>query len=875
MCPGHKSKPYYEALPEALKPLHYDVSVFDIGENVYEGVVKISFAVQESTNSVYLHYRDLQIKSVTASYENNDYAGSVVEQNSKKEFFVTEFGPQFEAGSKLAVEISFSGIIQTNMAGFYKSTYKENGETKTMLSTQFEATDARRAFPCLDEPALKATFEVHITVAQELTVLGNMPIQDEKKVGAGLKTVTFERTPVMSTYLLAWAIGEFEYIESFTAESYTDGKPLPVRVYTTKGYTEDAQLASEIAPKIVDLFSTVFGVKYPLPKLDLLAVHAFSHNAMENWGLITYRSTALLYSAANSDPSYKQKVAYVVAHEIAHQWFGNLVTMQWWDELWLNEGFATWVGFYAVDRLFPEWDIFAEFVSTSLQEALRLDGLRNSHPIKVAVMDALDIDQLFDVISYLKGASTILMLSTYLSTDLFLKGVGKYLDENKFGNATSEDLWHAVSEVSGKDVGKMMSAWISRIGFPMVNVSEKNGSLELGQSRFLNGGDVKQEEDETVWWIPVSVVEEKPSLQIDSFNDKAVSLQANVSGLFKFNKNTAAPLRINYDPQFLKSHVLPHFAKLTTKDKIGVIADVAAIAVSGDPNTSTVTFLDLTKHITLENDFLGSTYATWHELATRISAFALVFGANDLASRVAAFCRDVYSKLAIKFASESVNRDDYSGLKVRALVMNTAATLHISALNSLAQQAFQKWKSEGVIDSSMRTFVLKSVVSTETVSEEDFAFIMRQVTHPDSLDAREVALGALGSTADLSVARKMLAYMVDESVIPTMDAHFLAVPLSKNPKTRDLLWQFFKDNYQEIYALMSTNMVVLDRFVKMTLCNFQSFAMEMEVRDFFKDKDVHGFERALSQVLDQIHINATWFERDHGSVDAWLKNNEY
>ncbi|GEQ71063.1 hypothetical protein JCM33374_g4744 [Metschnikowia sp. JCM 33374] len=762
------------------------------------------------------------------------------------------------------------------MAGFYKSSYKEDNETKRMLSTQFEATDARRAFPCLDEPALKATFTVHLTTDSSLTVLGNMPIATEVASGdGGKKVVTFEKTPVMSTYLLAWAIGEFDYIESFTDDLYVDNKPLPVRVYTTKGYTADAQLALEIAPKIVDLFSKVFGVKYPLPKLDLIAVHAFSHNAMENWGLITYRSTALLYSAEHSDPSYKQKVAYVVAHEIAHQWFGNLVTMQWWDELWLNEGFATWVGFYAVDQLFPEWDIFADFVSTSLQEALRLDGLRNSHPIKVAVMDALDIDQLFDVISYLKGASTILMLSIF-KTDVFLKGVGKYLDQNKFGNATSEDLWHSVSEVSGQDVSKMMDSWIFKIGFPVINVSEtKEGALSLNQARFLNGGDVKPEEDETKWWVPISVVEENTSLAADSFSEKSVVIDAKISGLFKLNRETGAPLRINYDPEFLQKHVLAHFNKLSTKDKIGIIADVAAIAVSGDKYTSTTTFLDLTKHIALEHDYVGSIYATWHELATRLSAFALTFGGADeeLSEQVTGFCKDVYTKMATKFASEDVNREDYSSLKLRALIMNNTATLKIPVLQELATEIFRKWKQEGSIDSSMRTFVLRSVVSAGKVNDEDFEFIMKQVTHPTSLDSREVALGALGCTSDIEVAEKMLSYLLDETVIPTMDAHFLAVSLSKNTKTRGLLWKFFKENYDRVYALMSTNMVVLDRFVKQTLCNYQSFAMEADVREFFADKDVHGFERALSQVLDQIHINASWFDRDHHDVAKWLSTN--
>jgi aminopeptidase N len=249
------------------------------------------------------------------------------------------------------------------MAGFYRSKYKPTVEaTKSvprddeyhyMFSTQFESCDARRAFPCFDEPNLKATFDFEIEIPEDQVALSNMPEKETKKGRKdGLKVVTFDTTPVMSTYLLAWAVGDFEYVEAFTKRKY-NGKELPVRVYTTKGLKEQGRYALEHAPQIVDYFSEIFRIDYPLPKSDLLAVHEFSHGAMENWGLVTYRTTAVLFDEKQSDQRYKNRVAYVVAHELAHQWFGNLVTMDWWNELWLNEGFATWVGWLAIDHLHP------------------------------------------------------------------------------------------------------------------------------------------------------------------------------------------------------------------------------------------------------------------------------------------------------------------------------------------------------------------------------------------------------------------------------------------------------------------------------------------------------------------------------------------
>lgn len=867
-------KPYYEALPAALRPKHYDISITNISTETYSGVVKIELEVVDATNELQLHYRQLNIGAVSATVGGKTVVGKVAVLNSEKEYFVVEFPHKFEPGhGDVQVEVSFDGTIQTNMAGFYKSAYKEDGETKYMLSTQFEATDARRTFPCFDEPALKATFDVHLTVKSHLTVLGNMPVKNEVADGS-LKEVTFQTTPVMSTYLLAWAVGEFEYIEGLTDDHYADNKPLPVRIYTTKGYTKDAQLALSLAPKIVDYFSNTFEIKYPLPKLDLIAVHSFSHNAMENWGLITYRSTALLYSEASSDPSYKQNVAYVVAHEIAHQWFGNLVTMQWWDELWLNEGFATWVGYAAVDYLFPDWDIFSGFVSTSLQNALGLDGLRNSHPIKVPVVDALDIDQLFDAISYLKGASTIRMLSSYLHQDVFLKGVAKYLKNHKYGNATSDDLWSAISDVSGKNVGAMMESWITKIGFPVIKVTAHDKKWVLEQSRFLNGGGVTPEEDETVWWVPLDASSDV-LVELDSLATKSRTIDDVPTGLFKLNKETEGVFRVSYDPTILHRNILPYFSTLSGKDKVGIIADVAASGVSGDVGTSN--FLELVKSIAIDEDQLGENYVAWLELCNRLSYFNTTFSTNnsELSRKIAKFSVDIYCKLAIKMVSQPIDSDDFLKSKLKAKILSASAGLDIPEVKAYAEKLFSEWKSTKNIDPSLRYFAFSSIVSSGALTESDFELILTEVTNPSSLDSREIALGALGHISDERLAKKLISYLGDESTIPVMDAHFLGISLSKNISTRDLFWSSFKENYSVLHKQMSTNMVVLDRFIKVTLCNYQSFEVENEVRQFFKGKDIHGFERSLYQVLDQININASSFERDASEVEKWLTDNGY
>ncbi|ODV68811.1 hypothetical protein HYPBUDRAFT_105481 [Hyphopichia burtonii NRRL Y-1933] len=885
------SKPYYEALPTALQPFHYDVSIYgiDIEAEKFKGTVKIHLNVIEDTQELHLNYRDLavsadKIKALYVDGVEKQVAVASIEEVKQKEYFIIKFDEVLKASStaKFIVTLEYDAIIQTNMAGFYKSSYKENEEVKYMLSTQFEATDARRAFPCLDEPALKATFTVDVTISSAWDALGNTPVAQATSIGGSLKKVTFDKTPLMSTYLLAWAAGEFEYIEAFTDNTYYNDQPLPVRIYTTKGFKEEAEFALSITPKIIDYYSKIFKLKYPLPKLDLIAVHSFSHNAMENWGLITYRSTALLYSESKSDPSYKKKVAYVVAHELAHQWFGNLVTMKWWDELWLNEGFATWVGYLAVDHLFPEWDFFSVFVSESLQAALDLDSLRNSHSIEVPVNDALDIDQLFDEISYLKGSSTILMISNYLGTDVFLEGVANYLNNHKFGNATSHNLWSAISETSGKPIDELMDNWVKKTGYPIINVDLDIDSktLSVSQSRYLRSGDLQPEENETVWWVPLnfsSGIGTKDIIMGDEVlkdRSKSITNFENSDKFFKLNKDTKGAYRVNYSPYILQNNILPHFDQLSTKDKIGFIADVASIAITGDKYTSTTTLLKLLKAVVIDHDALGEEYVVWLELGKRLGNLLTTFGGvdDDLTRGLTNFSKELYSKLSIKLLNAKLDEDNFLEVKLRAEIFEHAGLFGVPEVKEYAVKLFEDWKQGKAIHPSLKLFVFTTIVSSsELITESNFESILKEVTHPTSLNSREVALTALGHINNDDLSTKLIGYLIQPDIIPIMDSHFLGVPLSRNVTTRDKLWKFFAANYETLYKLMSTNMVVLDRFIKLTFKNYQSSTKHDEIENFFSDKDVHGFERAYKQGLDNILINASWFKRDQAEVKNWIK----
>ena len=409
-----------------------------------------------------------------------------------------------------------------------KSTVISFHNLNLVVVTQFEATDARRCFPCFDEPNLKATFQVTINADQGLTALSNMPVIGEGEVkvnGKTKKQYVFDTTPIMSTYLLAMAVGEFDYIQSKAVPKSPKGaKPIDVRVFTLKGQSNQGQFGLDVAVKTLEFFSSYFDIAYPLPKMDLIAIPDFSAGAMENWGLVTYREIYLLYDEKTTSSSVKQRIAYVVGHELAHQWFGNLVTMDWWSELWLNEGFATFVGWMAVDNLFPEWKVWTQFVTNDYSHGLALDCLRSSHriffkfnhlAIEVEVQSPSEINQIFDAISYSKGASVIRMLNSFLGQETFMNGVRLYLKKHAYSNATTLDLWSSLKEASGIDVATLMFTWTRKMGYPMVTVvceqydsSQKTMTLTLRQQRYLKSGDLSpaEESESPIWWIPIGVV---------------------------------------------------------------------------------------------------------------------------------------------------------------------------------------------------------------------------------------------------------------------------------------------------------------------------------------------------------------------------------
>lgn len=871
-----------EILPKALSPVNYKLHLhsIDTSANTYLGQEVIDFVAKESTNKVHLNYKPGCVKATKASATIegiNSVSVEDIDHNDAKETLTLTLSADIPKGAEAHISLEFSADIQSNMAGFYRSRYKgDNGEDLVMLSTQFESSDARRAFPCIDEPNQKASFEFSIEIPHEgWTALSNMPIASESVADNGKKVVTYEKAPKMSTYLYAWALGEFEYIEDFTDRTY-NGKKLPVRVYTTKGLKEQGRLALQSATKIIDFFSTVFGIDYVLPKCDLLAVHEFTHGAMENWGLITYRTTAVLFDEETSESAYKTRVVYVVAHELAHQWFGNLVTMDWWNELWLNEGFATWVGWFAVDHLYPEWDVFSRFVSEALQQALSLDGLRGSHPIEVPVRSGLEVDQIFDHISYLKGASSIRMLSTNLGVDTFLKGVSQYLKKHQYGNAKTTDLWAALSDVSGVDVAKQMHNWTNKIGFPILDAKYASDGdksrIQLSQRRFLASGDVTAEEDTTVWWIPLAVSSGKDKApRHDSLTDRTGEVSDLGDGFFKLNKDQVGVYRVCYSEELL-DRIGKYASELSNKDKVGLVADAGAAALEGSGSSASV--LNLIEQIGVSSE---TDHYVWSEIISRLRAIRTAWseGDEDIKKSIAAFARKIVEPVVNTLRWTTEAQDDYVWIENRALIFSMAVDLGIESVVAEAQKRFKQWVAgdKSSIHPSLRRAVYSANI--QYAQGEDlqavYQYLVKEVNDSETVDGRELAASALGKvkTSDL-IAQNL--DMLLQVKIPVQDVHSLVNQLAANPAARGTTWEFFKKNWDTLYKEYASNMIIFERMVRLLLTSLVSEKDYNDVKAFFKDKDQSGYDRAVQQGLDTIKTRYQWTKRDTQVVQQWLAN---
>jgi puromycin-sensitive aminopeptidase len=827
----------------------------DLVAFTFEGSETIHLTLKKSTKSITLHAIELEIDSAEAIAKSTTIAMQKISYDEKMETATLTFAKPLPKGS-VQLKLAFRGILNDKLHGFYRSSYQLNGETKFLATTQFESNDARRAFPCFDEPAMKAVFDVSLTASANFQIVSNTIDKETHVHEDGTKTVVFEPSPKMSTYLLAFIIGELEHVERRSRDGVL------VRVFTTPGKIHQADFALDCATKIISFFNTYFDIPYPLPVLDLIAIPDFAAGAMENWGAITYRETALLIDPENSSRVTKQRVAIVIGHEIAHQWFGNLVTMEWWTHLWLNEGFASYIEYLAVDHLFPQWDIWTQFLDSDFGYALHADALKHTHPIEVEMRDPSEIAVAFDAVSYSKGASIIRMLAEYLGEKDFRDGLRHYLKKHSYANTVTEDLWRALEHVSGKPVAKIMANWTGKPGYPLITVTYKGSQYELRQSRFFaNPLSEKSSRDSTTWSIPLNFEQAKSSVVGTSLmSGRTARIPKTNGGWLKVNADETAFHRTLYPQEMLAALESPiRSKKLKTRDRLGLIRDVMAIAETG--KLPTRDGLEFVQHYAKETE-----YVVWAQIAAGLGKVRSLIAGEQFVPEYKAFALDVFSNVGKKIPWDSKPKDHAQGL-LKILVLESLGYYGDKKTIAKAKSLFaQVTEKKNPVPADLRGVVYATVARNGGKAEH--AKLMRLYKTATLHEEKNRIGRALGLFSQRELLQKTLEFSLSPDV-RSQDCVRMIGPVSVGANGRDLAWRFITKHWKTF----------LDRYtgsreISYLLEPFGSAASQKWATDialFLKKHPAPGTERTVQQILEHIRSNAAWLARDRKGIAAFLK----
>ena len=850
-------------LPETARPNKYRIKLHpDLTNFTFQGEQSVDIQVLEPTSSIVLNAIDLTIDKATIHAMGISLTTYSVNFDKAAETATLQFEDTIQPG-EARLEMAFSGELNDKLIGFYRSEYtSQDGETRYLATTQFEATDARRAFPCWDEPAKKAIFEVTLVFADEYQAVSNTPAVEETVPGTGLKSIRFAETPVMSTYLLAFVVGNLTSIEERASGGTLVG------VWTTPGKENQANFALDTSVKLLGYFNEYFGIPYPLAKLDHIAIPDFAAGAMENWGAVTYRETALLVDPDNSSAGTRQRVAEVIAHEMAHMWFGDLVTMGWWDDLWLNESFASWMGNKAVDWLFPEWKMWTQFVNMDTNRALSLDGLKNSHPIEQAVKNPAEVSQLFDAISYSKGASVIRMLENFLGEETFRKGLNRYLTSNMYDNARTEDLWSALEKESGQPVTAIMDSWVKQMGYPVIQVeSERSGNqtrLSVTQERFVYDRLLGETEPDTeVWRVPISAQQSGEDSKITVMEGRQAQLDLPVGddGWVKVNPLQTGFFRVNYSAEDWQRLVPPiQSLELHATDRLGVQNDAYALSKAG--------LLPVTQFLSLAQAYQNEDDASvWSDLASNLRDIEQLICEEPIHSAYQSFAREIFGPAARKIGWDPKSGEGHLGALLRSTVLSQAGSYLDPDVNSQAKDRFNRY----INDRESLAPDIRGVVfalAAQSGGKEIYDQIWQLEGETDLSEEKIRLLMALSRFQEPELLSATLADTLS-SKVRSQDCITMVASVAANPKGRDLAWEFVKDNWTEFDRRYGGGGFGLMRLV--SICShFNSQEKADEVDSFFAEHPAPAAERTILQALERVRLNIKWLEQNRQELTDWF-----
>ncbi len=836
-----------------VKPVNYSLVVdTNLKTFRFRGKLVIKVKVRESANEIALYAKELEIKGVTVRTKQGEQKATW-KHDPVHNILTIKFKEGVSGDAELLFD--YIGVNNDRLYGFYRSSYEFKGKKGYMLTTHLEAPNARALLPCFDEPEFKATFDVTVILDKELDAISNMPVKSIKKMEKGRKAVAFQTTPIMSTYLLYIGVGRFEYLNGKAGH-------INVRIVTVPGKKALASLPMEYAKSVVQDYEKYFGIKYPLPKLDFIAVPDFSAGAMENWGAITFREADLLGDAKETPVAARERIAEVIAHELAHQWFGDLVTMRWWDDMWLNESFATYMENKSLNRLYPEWKEMEKYYNDTISGAFAADSLRNTHPIRVKVDTVEEIEELFDAIGYNKGGSVLFMLENYVGSEPFRKGLHNYLKAHSYSNATSTDLWDAIqmeTRRSGKNpkVTEIMQDWITRAGYPIINVTKDVGDagFTIEQEKFTISGTEKGER----WKIPVSYLtsEGEGKILLDAQSARIHTK----SEWIKLNYRQTGFYRVRYDSYNLARLGKLYRAKqLGDVDAWGMEADLFALARSG--------MVKARDYITFISRYcMDSGYPLNMNISGHINWIVMKSYNEPFGEDIRKFSIRYHKHLLESVGPHPRENESTINKKLRA---SAIASL------SFAGEKEVRWKLEGIferfvnknekIDPDLRDPIFTNAAMFYGDQKKFDAFVNLYLKDPLP-DVRIDAITSLPMFKDPVFVRKALD-LAFTSKVRLQDSIILLGSARGNPCIGNLYWEWMREHWKQIsdlYGDPSSHMLK-------SAVAFAGSISDRKARDEFKaffsrkENMRSDINREALKALEAMDANIRFMEVNRGAV---------
>ncbi len=826
-------------LPRTVVPSRYDLTLEpDLDAGAFEGTIEVSIEIVEPVTEIVLNANELRLDEATlASADGRRVEISKILTDDDAERATLDLAETAEPGA-WTLGISFRGELNPRLTGFYRSTYSdEAGQTQVIGTTHFEATDARRAFPCWDEPDLKAIFAITLIVKDGLTAVSNGPEMARESLADGRVRIRFADTMKMSTYLAAWVVGRLEL------SGPADARGVPVRIVHVPGKGHLTSFASEVSVHSLNWFADYYGIPYPEAKLDNVALPDFAQGAMENVGCVTYREQVLLIDPARSTQEEQLGVAETVAHELAHMWFGDLVTMRWWNGIWLNEAFATFMSMLAVDDFRPAWEIWNMF-TRDRTNAFEIDALETTRPIEYEVRSPDDASGMFDTLTYVKGGAVLRMLEQWLGAERFRDGIRRYLGKHAYGNTETHDLWDALEEETGEPVRRIMDAWIFQPGYPAISVGLGGDRVRFSQRRFIPSKD----DDGTTWPVPLTVrqvsggEEEVDRILIEEDGAELELLAPDA--VVVANAGSASFVRVWYDDELRTRVVARAKDVLSPIERYSLVDDAWAAVVAG--SASAGSFLDLVQGFQDETDL-----RVWQAILGGLGWLDR-FVEGEPRERLRAFVRDLVRPALERLGWDASKDESDLTRALRGQLVQSLAVLGADP-ETLAQCRELELEGEG--DPQLLQAAVEAVAAEGTAEDLDrYWQRYRAASTPQEEERYLFATSRFPGEAE--VDRVLASVMSDE--VRTQDAPYLLARATTNRRQGPKVWRFIADRWDEMQnRFASSNIIGLASGIRY----LTDPEVVDEVEAFFRDHDIPQNHLMLQQGLERMRVAAKLRER--------------